>query len=85
MALWQTTKRLLNTPQTTLAANPWQSSVIWGNGVVNNGVTIKAPTSVSNPSSLNPSTTTPPKTTGQTTAPVFSGQLRFQPAPSPFP
>ncbi len=75
MALWQTTKRLLNTPQTTLAANPWQSSVIWGNGVVNNGVTIKAPTSVSNPSSLNPSTTTPPKTTGQTTAPVFSDNM----------
>lgn len=75
MALWQTTKRLLNTPQTTLAANPWQSSVIWGNGVVNNGVTVKAPTSVSNPSSLNPSTTTPPKTTGQTTAPVFSDNM----------
>ena len=75
MALWQTTKRLLNQPQTTLDANPWQSSVIWGNGVVNNGVTIKAPTSVSNPSSLNPSTTTPPKTTGQTTAPVFSDNM----------
>ena len=66
---------MINTPQTTLAANPWQSSVIWGNGVVNNGVTIKAPTSVSNPSSLNPSTTTPPKTTGQTTAPVFSDNM----------
>ena len=75
MAKGQTTSRLLNQPQTTLAANPWQSSVIWGNGVVNNGVTIKAPTSVSNPSSLNPSTTTPPKTTGQTTAPVFSDNM----------
>jgi len=74
MAKNQTTQRMINTPQTTLAANPWQSSVIWGNGVVNNGTTVKVPPSISNPASLNP-TTTPPKTTGQTPAPVFSDNM----------